>query len=184
MYRHFRTALSSRGSDMSKSEFDDAYDDVERLRGEILATTIDELSPNAPIMVDASATVVAAVDAMNTHRTGCVLVQKEGKLVGIFTERDVLTRVIFRDNNRSVPVERLMTPNPDTLQPTATVAYALNQMSVGGFRHVPIVNDKGEAVGVLSMRDIVDFLVRLFPRGVFNLPHSPTMAIPRTMDGG
>src|SRR5207249_4177813 len=117
-------------------------------------------------------------------RTGCVLVQKEGKLVGIFTERDVLTRVIFRDNNRSFPVERLMTPRPRTLEATATIAYALNQMSVGGFRHIPVVNAKGDPVGVLSMRDIVDFLVRLFPRGVFNLPDSPAMAIPRTMDGG
>lgn len=169
---------------MTKSEFEDAYDDIERVRGEILASTVEELKPRKPIMVDASATVVAAVDAMNTHRTGCVLVQKNGKLAGIFTERDVLRRVMFRDGSGNLPVERFMTPNPETLEPDATIAFALNQMSVGGFRHIPVVSSAGDPIGVLSMRDIVDFLVRLFPKGVLNLPHVPSMQIPRTMDGG
>lgn len=169
---------------MSRSEFDDAYEDVERVRDEILATTIGDLSPRLPVFVDADATVVAAVDAMNTHRTGCVLVQRDAKLVGIFTERDLLRRVIFRENNRTFSVERVMTPNPETLEEDATIAFALNQMSVGGFRHIPIVDRKGTAVGVLSMRDIVDFLARLFPQSVLNLPPTPALGLPRTMDGG
>ena len=169
---------------MNISEFEDAYEDKELIRGAILATPISELPLREPIIVDADATVVAAVNAMNEHRTGCVLVQRGGKLTGIFTERDVLTKVIFRNNNSSMKVETFNTSNPETLEATATVAFALNKMSVGGYRHIPIVDRDGRPVGVLSVRDIVDFLVELFPDGVLNLPPSPEKGIARSLDGG
>lgn len=169
---------------MSISEFDDAYEDKELIRGAILATPISELPLREPIVVDADATVVAAVNAMNEHRTGCVLVQRNGKLTGIFTERDVLTKVIFRNNNSSKTVETFHTNNPETLEATATIAFALNKMSVGGYRHIPIVDRDGRPVGVLSVRDIVDFLVELFPDGVLNLPPSPEKGIAKSLDGG
>src|SRR5262245_59884962 len=172
------------GDRMNHSEFDDAYEDSQMIRGEILSTPIEDLELRPPIMIDASATVVAAVDAMNTQRTGAVLVQKDGKLVGIFTERDVLTRVIFRENHRNFTIERVMTPNPETLDASATVAFALNKMSVGGFRHIPIVDKSGQPVGVLSLRHIADFVVRLFPQTVLNLPETPDKGIPKTIDGG
>ncbi len=169
---------------MNKSEFDDAYDDQEHIRGKILATPIKELALRVPIMVDVSATVVAAVNAMNERHTGCVLVQRDGKLAGIFTERDVLTKVMFRPDSGSRRVESVMTEAPETLEATSTVAFALNKMSVGGYRHIPIVDRAGKPVGVLSVRDIVDLLVETFPEGVFNLPPSPDKAIVRSVDGG
>jgi CBS domain-containing protein len=169
---------------MNRSEFEEAYEDKELIRGEILTTPIGDLSLRTPILVDAEATLATAVNAMNEHRTGCVLVQRDGKLVGIFTERDVLTKVIFRDNNRSWKVEQVMTKDPETLEPTATVAHALNMMSVGGYRHIPIVDRAGQPVGVLSLRDVADFVVDLFPDGVFNLPPSPDKSVPKTVDGG
>lgn len=169
---------------MNISEFEDAYEDKELIRGAILATPISELPLREPIIVDADATVVAAVNAMNEHRTGCVLVQRGGKLTGIFTERDVLTKVIFRNGNSSMTVEAFNTSNPETLEATATIAFALNKMSVGGYRHLPIVDRDGRPVGVLSVRDIVDFLVELFPDGVLNLPPSPEKGIAKSLDGG
>lgn len=169
---------------MNISEFEEAYEDKERIRGAILSTTISELTLREPIVVEAAASAVAAVNAMNEHRTGCVLVQKEGRLVGIFTERDVLRRVVFREESRTVKVEAVMTRDPETLEPTETIAFALNKMSVGGFRHIPIVDRCGKPVGVLSVRDLVDFLVEFFPDGVLNLPPSPDKAIAKTTDGG
>lgn len=169
---------------MNISEFDDAYDDKQLIRGTILTTTINELSLREPILVEAEATVVAAINAMNEQHTGCVLVQREGKLVGIFTERDVLRRVVFREGNRSFSVESVMTKNPETLEATATLAFALNKMSVGGYRHIPIVDKAAKPVGVLSVRDVVDFLVELFPDSVHNLPPSPEMGIAKSTDGG
>ncbi len=169
---------------MNISEFDDAYDDKEQLRGAILTTPLSELKLREPILVDAAASVVAAVNAMNEHRTGCVLVEDNGKLAGIFTERDVLTRVIFRNNNNAMKVEAVMTRNPETLQASASIAFALNMMSVGGYRHIPVVDRAGRPVGVVSVKDLVNFLVDMFPESVLNLPPNPDMAIAKTTDGG
>jgi CBS domain-containing protein len=169
---------------MNTSEFHDAYEDKERIRGLLLSSPISELTLNAPFLVEAGDTVGAAVKAMIDRHIGCVLVQKAGKLVGIFTERDVMRRVVMRDNGMAAKVESMMTPQPETLEPTATIAFALNKMSLGGFRHIPIVDRTGKPTGVLSVRDIVDFLVELYPEEVMNLPSSPDKAVPMDADGG
>src|SRR5436305_9030774 len=134
------------------SEFEDSYDDdMVRVKGAVLETPVSELMAEKPLVVDASSTVVSAVNAMNEHHTGCVLVEKAGHLVGIFTERDVLRKVIFREGNTSWKVSAVMTRHPETLPPEASVAYALNKMSVDGYRHIPIVDRAGKAIGVLSV---------------------------------
>jgi CBS domain-containing protein len=168
---------------MNLSEFEDAYEDISRVRGAVLETPVSELMALNPIVVEADATIVAAVNAMNEHHTGCVLVKDKGRLVGIFTERDVLRRVVFREGNRGWKVASVMTADPETLPPTASVAYALNKMSVDGYRHIPIVDALGKAIGVLSVKDIVRFVVEFFPEAVLNLPADPDKAIPKTEDG-
>lgn len=157
---------------MYMSEFDDAYDDPQRRSGAILEVPISDLPLRDPIIVSPTATVADAVRAMNEHHTGCVLIGREGRLLGIFTERDVLTKDYFRSDSDSLAVEHLMTRNPETLEPDHSIAFAINMMSVGGYRHIPIV-DEGRPIGVLSVRDIVDYLVDLFPEDVLNLPPTP-----------
>jgi CBS domain-containing protein len=170
---------------MGMSEFEDAYDaDIDRVRGAVLETPVSQLMAINPLIVDAGATVVAAVNAMNERHTGCVLVQKDGKLAGIFTERDVLRKVIFRQGHEGWKVEAVMTSNPETLRPDASVAFALNKMSVDGYRHIPIVDYHGKPVGVLSIKDIVNFVVAFFPESVLNLPTDPERAIPMSESGG
>src|SRR5438876_5906011 len=105
-----------RSCDMNASEFHDAYEDKERIRGLLLTSPISELTLNAPVLVDASDSVSDAVQAMIDQHIGCVLVQKAGKLTGIFTERDVLRRVVMRDGGRTANVETVMTPHPETLE--------------------------------------------------------------------
>jgi CBS domain-containing protein len=63
------------------------------------------------------------------------------------------------------------------------VAYAVNKMSVGGFRHVPIVDDAGRPQGVVSARNVLDFVVELCPEEILNLPPEPELAVHRTVDG-
>ncbi len=173
---------------MHMSEFDDAYDDhyevPGNIGGAILDTVVSDLPLRDPIVVETSSTVSEAIQAMNDHHTGCVLVQRHGKLVGIFTERDVLTKVFYRDDCRTAPVGDVMTANPEKLHLDDGIAFALNKMSVGGYRHIPIVERDGRPVGVLSVRDIVDFLVDLFPQEVLNLPPSSDHSIARALDGG
>ncbi len=169
---------------MNISEFEDAYEDVHNVGDAILATPVSELMAHDPLIVDADANVVSVVNAMNEHHVGCVLVQKDGELIGIFTERDALRRLIFREGNRGWPVEAVMTRNPSTLPPSASVAFALNKMSLDGYRHIPIVDDAGKAIGVISIKDIVKLVVEAFPEGVLNLPPDPDHACPKTADGG
>lgn len=169
---------------MAASEFQEAYDFPQSERGELLATPISDLLRRAPITVNVDQPVVDAVDAMNEHHTGCVLVEHEGQLAGIFTERDVLTRVVFRTDGPLLPVEAVMTPDPETVSEDATIAYALNLMSVGGYRHIPVIGIGGHPVGVLSVRDIVNFLVEVYPEAVLNLPPTFAKGIADSIDGG
>jgi CBS domain-containing protein len=121
---------------------------------------------------------------MNRARVGCVMVVEDGHLIGIFTERDVLTRVAGEpiDLDRRT-VGELMTLDPETLTLDDDIAYALNKMSIGGFRHVPLVDCDGRPTGLISMRHIVDYIVDLFPRAVMNLPPTPALGIPRAREG-
>ncbi len=127
------------------------------------------------LVLAAEATVTEAMRAMQREHRGCVLVTDDGtkqsKLMGIFTERDVLLRIVDRGKNpATLPLSEVMTPDPDVLSVKSTVAYALNKMSVGGFRHVPVVDEEHRPAFVVSVRDIVEFLVAAFPREVLNLP--------------
>lgn len=128
-----------------------------------------------PHAVEVNATAAEAIDKMMEHRIGCVLVVDGGRLVGVFTERDVLGKIAAEDRSpRSVPVRDVMTPDPECLTLEDSLAYALHLMSVGGFRHIPLIDDDGRPTAVIAMRTIVDFIVDSFPREVLNLPPSPT----------
>jgi CBS domain-containing protein len=131
------------------------------------------------------ATPVAEVIAlMNESSTGCALVVDRGALVGIFTERDVLRKVAGRTDSTALLVGEVMTRDPDTLPQTASVAFALNRMSVEGYRHIPLLDDDGAPVGVVGMRDIINWLVDLFPYQVLSVPPNPRSSYPRTPEGG
>jgi CBS domain-containing protein len=177
---------------MDDSEFEDAYDndkndlkgqDQDHIRSAILNTPISELELRKPILVDTSTPVIDAVHAMREHHFGCVLVQKSKSLVGIFTERDVLNRVAFHNEDSSLLVESVMTNNPETLSANESTAFALNMMCVGGYRHIPITEPDGNVIGVLSVQNIVAFLVELFPAAILNLPTCSEMGIARKPDG-
>ena len=129
------------------------------------------LAPRPPLALPPSATVSAAVDLMRGHRVGCVLVVEGDRLVGIFTERDLLLKLRHTDDAR--PLREVMTADPEALRLEDPIVYALNKMSVGGFRHVPLVDEEGRAVGVISVKDIVDYIVDFFPNDVLTVPPSP-----------
>lgn len=128
------------------------------------------LAPRPPIALQKDATVGDAIRVMRQERIGCVLVIEDGVLIGIVTERDLLLKL---EGHLDQPVSALMTPDPETLTEDAPIAYALNKMSVGGFRHVPLVDAASRPVGIVSVKDIVDYLVDLFPNDVLTVPPDP-----------
>ena len=136
------------------------------------------------VTVPPGTTIGQAARVMKEHRVGCVLVEEAGKLVGIFTERDILTKLVGTGYDpATAAVDGVMTRNPETLTPGDPIAFALQRMSVGGFRHVPLVDAEGRPVGILSVKDIVDYVAEHFPKEILNIPPEPGRQ-PRTPEGG
>jgi CBS domain-containing protein len=147
-----------------------------------LQQPISRLSPRTPLCVREDATLEDAVRTMREARVGCVLVvDGTGDLTGIFTERDLLLRLDSADLSRGIGP--YMTRNPETLQPSDPIVFALNLMSVGGFRHVPLVDDQGRPVGVVSVKDVVNYLADVFSQNVFTVPPNPRRAENWSRDG-
>lgn len=132
------------------------------------------LRARKPIVLSRQCSVTDAVRSMQGEHRGAVLVTEDGtpatKVVGIFTERDVLFRIVDGGRNpATLGIGDVMTEVPECLDDDQSIAEALNLMSVGGFRHIPVVDSEGRPVFVLSVRDVVQFLVEAFPREVLNI---------------
>jgi CBS domain-containing protein len=98
-------------------------------------------------------TIIDAARLMKESSVGALMVVEEGKLAGVFTERDALFRVIAEGRDvQSTQVADVMTRNPQTIHPDKPFGDALHVMYEGGFRHVPVVED-GRPVGMISARD-------------------------------
>jgi CBS domain-containing protein len=131
----------------------------------------------------APAQSVADVAAlMRREQTGCLLVCDGDRLVGIFTERDLLRRVLAPGKPLTTPVGECMTPNPVVVHPKEPIGAAVRRMEEGGYRHLPVVDDAGRPVGLLSVKRIVHYLVEHFPVIVYNLPPDPN-AVPQAAEG-
>lgn len=175
-----------RDTEIEVLEGDEGEPEVGRHRDvgrEMLETPLSELKRAPAVTVAADATVARAAELMRKKKVSAVLVKKGAKLLGIFTERDLVSRAMAAKAWTRAPVKRFMTPSPETLKLSDPVAYALNKMSVGRFRHVPLVGKDGKPAGVISIRDIVDFIVELCPEEILNLPSQPGLAIHPTVDG-
>jgi CBS domain-containing protein len=154
----------------------------------LLREPFEVIPVQRPITLSPNSTVTEAMRAMQRDHRGCVLVTDDGtpnsKLTGIFTERDVLFRIVDKGRNpAALPIGEVMSPDPETLSLKATVAYVLNKMAVGGFRHVPVVDDEHRPACVISVTDVVQFLVDAFPREVLNLPTEPGTPPPQSREG-
>lgn len=153
---------------------------------EIISGSIAELAVigNRVVSLQKSASVADAVAAMIEHRVGAVLVVENETLVGLFSERDVLTRVVAQGRTPAeTPLSEVMTENPQSLTFDEEIVFALNRMTVGGFRHIPIVDGARVPQAMLSMRDVVQHIVSFYPNEVFNLPCTPDGNISRQREG-
>jgi CBS domain-containing protein len=163
-------------------EGDEAYYDRGRGRrvfdSALLREPAGVLPARKPLVFSPRDSVTDAMRAMQAEHRGCVLVTRDGTpgtpLTGIFTERDVLFRIVDRGRNpATLPLEEVMTADPERLRADEPFAAVLHMMSVGGFRHIPIVDEGDRPIFVVSVRDVVEFLVEAFPREILNFAGLP-----------
>jgi CBS domain-containing protein len=144
---------------------------------------IRQLEPRRPLCLSPGSSVAEAIGIMREHRIGCVLVTDGERLAGIITERDLLLKLGDGDAKR--PVRDLMTPDPEVLTLDDPIVWALNKMSVGGFRHVPLVDAAGRPVGIVSVKDLIDYIADFFAHDVLTVPPDPARGEAwRGRDGG
>ena len=141
----------------------------------LLAEPLSILPKRRPLVFSGEHTVSEAMSAMQQQGRGAVLITDDGtqasRITGIFTDRDVLLRVVGHGRNPALlPIAEVMTPDPEHLPSEATIAWVLNRMGLSGFRHVPVVDEGGRPMFIISVRDVVQFLAEFFPREVLNLP--------------
>jgi CBS domain-containing protein len=105
------------------------------------------------------------------------------RLVGIFTERDVMRKVIDAPGMLDRPVDEVMTPNPITIGPDASAADALRLMDENHFRNLPIVDKDGRLLGNMTHQAIIQYLADRYPVEVLNRPIDPER-FPRNAEGG
>jgi len=134
--------------------------------------TVEHCHPAKPVCAAPDDPVGAVLKILKEARTGAAMVCVEGKLLGIFTERDAL-RLLADGTDLNTPVASVMIKNPVTLRANDTVAHAIALMSAGGFRRLPIVDEGGRIVGVLKVSNILRYLVEHFPKVVYTLPPEP-----------
>lgn len=123
-----------------------------------LLIPISSVRMTRPRTISAAASVREAVAAMKDDPTGAVVVVNEGKTIGIFTDRDVLKKVAAKPGALAEPIAGYMTHDPVVLREDDTMAYALNKMGDGGFRHIPVTRD-GELVGMITVRDVMNWVL-------------------------
>ena len=134
--------------------------------------TVDHAWPKQPICVAPDSSVSDAMALLKQHRTGSVLVVRDEKLVGIFTERDAL-RMMAEGASFDTPISKVMIENVTSLSAGDSVGTAIAKMSAGKYRRLPIVDDSGKPVGLLTTTGILHYMVEHFQDVIYNLPPQP-----------
>ncbi len=132
-------------------------DSAEGLARSVMEDNLSHLEREETVAVSPETPALEVARLMKNANTGCALVVDGQQLVGIFTEHDVLKRMAASGNLKEVAVRELMSPNPETLQESASVAEALNRMSMGRFRHIPFQKSDGTHA-VCSIKSVLKYI--------------------------
>lgn len=146
---------------------------------------ISSLGLKLPLMIEMGTNMKNALEILQGKEQNCILIVENNILKGIITERDILLKVTGKGFDLDlVTVDEFMTETPEYLSPEDPLAYALNKMHVGGFRHVPIVNDSMEPVGLISISNIISTIADYFSMEIINLPPLDRIVDSDMQEGG
>lgn len=133
-----------------------------KVEASLMTEPVSVLAPKPPVTVRDDATIGDAMKTMIDRAVGALLVvNAANQLVGILTERDFLTKVAGQSQYGQRRVSESMTANPETVSPLDPLAFALQRMDTGGYRHLPVVGENRRPIGVISVRDVLKHITKL-----------------------
>jgi CBS domain-containing protein len=135
------------------------------------------------ICIRPEATLAEAIEQMKKDEGGCAIICGEaGRIAGIFTERDLLNKVVGQQVDMKTPVGDLMSKGVETLTTDATIGDAVRVLNDKGYRNIPLVKD-GQLIGSISVFDVITYLAESYPKETMNLPPVPAQVMD-TPEGG
>lgn len=145
------------------------------LSSETFQLPISELKRTKVYVLSLSATIADAIHIMVNRNLGSVvIVDNATKVAGIVTERDILRKVTGKiDHPDQISITEIMTNDPLCLREDDMIAYVMNNMHVGGYRHIPIVNEKNQPIAMVSIKDVMGFILDHFPQEITNITDEP-----------
>jgi CBS domain-containing protein len=173
------------------AEYHDEYSETlgtefRKLEDALLSDTVSVLAPREPIQLDETTSIEDALASMLTRDgVGVVVVDGQGRLSGIVTDRDLLRRVY--GPGRGPEMTRLadvVTRDPEAVSADDRICYALNRMMAVGCRTVPVVDAERRPVGIVTVDDVAKWLAALFPEAILNLRPGDRLKRPAERDGG
>ena len=147
------------------------------------ADSVSMMETDDYVCVEPSTPLFKAVQVMKQDEGGCAIVcAADRSVVGIFTERDLLNKIVGQAVDENAPVSNWMSPIVATLTPEATIGEAVAIMNDTGYRNIPLVKD-GKLEGSISVFDVISYLAESYPKTTMNLPPNPHQVMEST-DGG
>ncbi len=144
------------------------------LCAESFKSAISSIKSPSVIALDEETSLGDVVTLMQDKGIGSVVLTRNKELSGIITERDLLMKVLgLVDDWKNLKAKDYMTGNPQSLESGDELAYVLNNMHVGGYRHVPIVDKANVPVSMISIKDVVSWILDHFPQEITNLTGEP-----------
>ena len=157
---------------------EDKTDAPRRVRNE----SVNQLETDDFVCIEPQTPLREAIERMKEDEGGCVIVCETGRIVGIFTERDLIAKVVGEGVDMDAPVSQHMTRTVETLTFDATIGDAVELMNQKGYRNIPLVRD-GQLHGSISVFDVITYLAESYPKETMNLPPVPAQVMD-TQEGG
>jgi CBS domain-containing protein len=137
------------------------------LRQVLTTSRVGQLVLKEVPVLQTDESVADAVSQMRSHSHGSALVYRNGKLAGIFTERDLLN-LIAQGKSLEQPLSTVMTTEPQTVTLADSLMKVIKLMDEGGYRRLPVIDQGGSPMGIIDVKSVVHFLVEHFPAAVYN----------------
>ncbi|MEE2876359.1 MAG: CBS domain-containing protein [Candidatus Neomarinimicrobiota bacterium] len=162
--------IDEEAQQMDQMEFEEGKEMEEAIS---VGDSINTLTLQKMIVMPRGTAIQTVIEQFQAEGVACVLIGDDS-LEGIFTERDVIMKLAGKglDYHNEI-VDDYMTTSPESLLGEDSIAFALNRMTEGGYRHIPVVDLNGKPVGLIGVLDIVRHLAEYFSQDVLNLPPSP-----------